>query len=234
MGRRTIYAPAAVLVLVVALCALSMSVSAAVQRGQVGGPPSIPLGPPDEGKRTTPDLVIGRADTPFGTTELVAYGWLAPPDSLPSGPRKQFCIWAEHLPKEISWGMCGFPLDPSGNQKIAIDSRGGTLGKPAQRFIEIGGRLTPDVASVRIFFSRDGRKGSSLATVAQVTGELQRKLHQAVPFGYFNAKVRGLVSWHSIRVEAYDSTGALIDEAGSTSSSVPHGRSTQSAIGPLR
>lgn len=213
MGRGRIYT-LTVAIALISLVMLSKAVAEAAQRGQIGGPPSIALGPPDEGKRTTPDLVIGRATTPFGTTELVAYGWLAPPDSLPSGPRRQFCIWAEHLPKEISWGMCGRPLDPEGNQKIVIDSRGGTLGKPAQRFAEIGGRLTPNVASVRIFYRRNGRKESSLATVAQVAGELQRKLHQAVPFGYFNARVRGRVPWRSIRVEAYDSSGAVLDTAG--------------------
>jgi hypothetical protein len=214
VGRRKIYAHAAALVLLVALVTTSISVALAAQRGQVGGPPSIALGPPDEGKRTTPDFVIGRDDTPLGTTELVAYGWLAPADSLPSGPRKQLCIWVEHLPREISPGMCGPLLDPNGGQKLAIDDQIQALGKPAQRFTEIGGRLTPDVASVRILYSHNGRAFSHKATVAQVAGELQRKLHQAVPFGYFNARVRGLVPWRSIRAEAYDSTGALIGEVG--------------------
>jgi hypothetical protein len=200
-------------VLVASLVTISMAVAAAARRGQVGGLPSIPLGSPDEGTRTTPDLVIGRDDTPSGTVELVAYGWLAPPDSLPSEPRKQLCISTEYLPREISWGMCGLPLDPSGNQKIAIDSRIQALGKPAQRFTEIGGRLTPDVVSVRVFFRRNGRKESSMATVAQVTGKLQRKLHQAVPFGYFNVKLRGQVPWASVRVQAFDNTRVSLGPA---------------------
>lgn len=200
--------PGVALVLVVSLIGLSMAVAVAAKRGQVGGSPSIALGPPDEGDRTTPDLVIGRDDTSSGTVELVAYGWLAPADSLPYGPRKQICVWAEHPPEEISYGICGLPLDPSGNQRIAIDSRIGALGKPAQRFVEVGGRLTPDVASVRVSYSRNGRKESTMATVAQVTGELQRKLHQAVPFGYFNARLRGRVPWRSVRVGAFDNTGA--------------------------
>jgi hypothetical protein len=212
VGRPKIYAHVAALFLFAALVAASISVAAAAQRGQVGGPPSIALGPPDEGARTTPDLVIGRAGTPSGTVELVAYGWLAPPDSLSSGSRKQLCIWVEHLPREISPGMCGPPLDPSGDQKLAIDDQVQGLGKPAQRFTEIGGRLTPAVTSVRIFYSHNGREVSHAATVARVAGELQRKLHQAVSFGYFDARVRGLVPWGSIRVEAYDSTGSLIDE----------------------
>ena len=207
MGRGKLYVAAAVLGLVVAMAAISIS-AAAAKRGQVGGPPSISLGRPDEGTRTTPDLVIGRGDTPSGTVELVAYGWLPPSDSLPSEPRKQLCIWAEHRPREISFGMCGSPLDPDGNRKLTIDSKIQGLGKPAQSFTEVGGRLTPDVASVRVFFRCAGSKESSLAAVAQVAGDLQRKLHQAVPFGYFNAKLRGRVPWKSVRVEAFDQAGA--------------------------
>ncbi len=48
-----------------------------------------------------------------------------------------------------------------------------------------------------------------MATVAQVTGKLQRKLHQAVPFGYFNARLQGRVPWGSVRVQAFDNTGVL-------------------------
>jgi hypothetical protein len=177
------------------------------------------LGPPDEGDRTTPDLVIGRGDTPAGAVELVAYGWLAPKDSLPVAPRKQLCISIEYLPKVISPGMCGPLLDPNGDQRIVIDDQVQALGKPAQRWTEIGGRLTPDVASVRVSYRRDGRKANGMATIAQVAGELQRKLHQPVPFGYFDLRIRGLVPWRSIRVQAYDNAGAFLGAAGSASSS---------------
>jgi hypothetical protein len=197
---------------------ISTSEAAASERGQVGGPPTIALGPPDEGKRTTPDLVIGRGDTPTGAVELVGYGWLAPRDSLPQGPREQLCIWVEHLPKEISPGMCGPLLDPEGGQKIAIDDRIGRLGKPAQRFIEIGGRLTPDVASVRISYRRNGRRASGMAVATQVAGELQDRLHQPTPFGFFDLRIRGQVRWRSIQVQAFDDAGAVLETAGPASS----------------
>ena len=201
----------------VAAVAILAAVAMAGQRGQVGGPPTLALGPPDEGKRTTPDLVIGRTDTSLGPVELVAYGWLAPRDSLPAGPRKQLCVWVEYLPKEISPGMCGPPLDPEGDQKVIIDDRIQALGRPVDRFTEIGGRLTPDVETVRVFYRRNGQKVGATATVAQVSGTLQETLRQAVPFGYFALKIRGLVPWHSIRVQAYDSAGALVDTAGGPS-----------------
>jgi hypothetical protein len=201
----------------VLMATILVTVAMAAQRGQVGGPPTLALGPPDEGKRATPDLVIGRGDTFAGPVELVAYGWLAPRGSLPSGPRKQLCIWVEYLPKEIEPGMCGPLLDPNGERKIAIDDQIQALGKPAQRFTEIGGRLTPDVATVRAFYRRDGRQVSSLATVAQVAGRLQERLRQPVPFGYFDLKIKGLVRWNSIRVQAYDSAGAIVGSAGGQS-----------------
>lgn len=202
---------------VVATISISVAVAVAVQRGQVGGPPTIALGPPDEGKRTTRDLVIGGGDTSAGAIELVAYGWLAPKDSLPLAPREQLCIWIEHLPKEISPGMCGPLLDPEGNRKIVIDDRTQLLGKPAQRWTEIGGRLTPSVASVRVFYRRNGHKAAAMAIIAQVTGELQRKLHQPTPFGYFDLKIGGQVPWRSIRVQAYDGVGAVLGTAGPAS-----------------
>jgi hypothetical protein len=229
VGRLKIYAPAAIIVLVVSLVVTLVSVAGAAQRGQVGGPPSIALGSPDEGKRTTPDLVIGRRDASSSAVELVAYGWLAPPDSLPPGPRRQLCVWAEHLPRVVNFGMCGLPLDPNGDRKLVIDDRTQALGRPAQRFIEIGGRLTPDVASVRIFYSRNGRKGSSLATVAQVTGALQGKLHQVVPFGYFDARISGQVPWGSVRVQAYGATGAVLETAGPASSAAHRSQSKHSS-----
>lgn len=115
--------------------------------------------------------------------------------------------------------MCGPLLDPKGDRKIAIDDQIQALGKPARRWTEIGGRLTPDVASVRISYRRDGRKASGMATVAQVAGEIQRKLHQPSPFGYFDLRIRGRVPWRSIRVQAYDSAGAVLGTVGPASSS---------------
>jgi hypothetical protein len=114
--------------------------------------------------------------------------------------------------------MCGPLLDPEGGQKIAIDDRIGRLGKPAQRFTEIGGRLTPDVASVRVSYRRDGHKAAGMAVVAQVAGELQAKLHQPTPFGFFNLRIRGQIPWRSIRVRAYDDAGAVLETAGPASS----------------
>ena len=73
--------------------------------------------------------------------------------------------------------MCGRVLNPEDARKVVVDAQIQTLGKPAQRFLEIGGRVTPDVASVRVSYRRNGHEASGMAVVAQVAGELQRKLH---------------------------------------------------------
>lgn len=196
------------------MAASAASISAG--RGQVGGPPTVRLGPPAEGKRTTPALVIGRGKTFDGLVELVAYGWLAPRDTVGSASRKQFCVWVEYPPDEISPGTCGGPLDPGYQGAVAIDDRIRSFGPPGSRHTEIGGRLSPEVASVRVSYRRGGsaRTVRVAAVVAQVGGPLQAKLKQPLPFGYFDAKLRGTVPLATIGVEAFDASGQLIGSAG--------------------
>ena len=214
MTRRA--GPVVAIVAVTAVLGFMVLASLAMAaQGQVGGPPTIALGPPDEGKRTTPDVVIGRGDTFGGPVELVAYGWRAPHDAIPSSPRKQFCVWVEYLPEEISYGTCNRALDPSYEGKVIIDSRVQALGPPGQRYTEIGGRLAPGVASVQVSYASGDHKLSVVnATVAQVTGSLQHKLHQPAPFGYFDAKIPDLVRFSAIRVRAYDRSGNFVGRAG--------------------
>jgi hypothetical protein len=182
-------------------------------RGHVGGPPTISLGRPDEGKRLTPDFVIGRGRTYRGPVELVAYGWLAPRDAIPSSPRKQFCVWVEYLPAQVNPGTCNRALDPEYEGKIAIDDGVQALGPPGGRYTEVGGRLAPEVASVQVSYHRRDHGLTVVdATVGRVTGNLQRKLHQPAPFGYFDATLPGLVKFSEIRARAFDGSGNLIGE----------------------
>jgi hypothetical protein len=182
-------------------------------RGQVGGPPTIPLGRPDEGKRLSPDFVIGRGKTYRGPVELIAYGWLAPRDAIPSSPRKQFCVWVEYLPDEINPGTCNRALDPEYDGKIAIDDKIQALGPPGRRYTEVGGRLVSEVASVQVAYHRHGHGLAVVdATIGSVAGSLQHKLHQPTPFAYFDARLPGLVNFSAIRVRAFDSSGNVIGE----------------------
>jgi hypothetical protein len=60
------------------------------------------------------------------------------------------------------------------------------------------------------------RSGQSrvVALVTQVNGDLQRRLKQPVPFGFFYAKVRGLVRFGAFKAQALDSSGNVIGVAG--------------------
>lgn len=160
--------------------------------------------------------MIGRGKTFDGSVELVAYGWLAPKDTVGSSLRRQFCVWVEYPPAEIAPGTCGGPLDPTYQGALAIDDRIQAFGPPSKRHTEIGGRLSPAVASVRVTYRRPGsaRQIRAAAVVAQVGGALQSRLGQPLPFGYFDAKIRGLVPFGGIRAEALDASGQVIGSVG--------------------
>jgi hypothetical protein len=203
-----------IIVVAVALAGLIPAiVLGAAKIGEVGGPPTLKLGPPDEGKRRSPALVIGRGQTFSGPLEIVAYGWLAPKDTVGAGASgKQFCVWTESLPDEISFGTCDLPLTEG---PISVDSGGGRIGPPKDRFTEVGGRLSPEVKTVRLDFRRspDGRLLHVKAIVAQVDGELRRRLKQSARFGYFTARIRGTVATGAFRARAFDSAGNEIGQS---------------------
>ena len=177
----------------------------------------MPLGPAHEGKKNTPAIVIGRGPGYKGHVEIVAYGWLAPANSLGSEgsflPRQSYCVWIENPPESPDFGSCDSPLTTTRAVQVVSETQG--LGKPRFRYTDITGPLTPEVASVRVSFHRrgSGRTRHVKATVAQVSGQLQEKLRQPEPFGYFDARVRGLVPWRFFRVKAFDAAGNVIGSA---------------------
>lgn len=72
IGSRTSFALMAVVLVFVSACAV---VLASPGKGEVGGPPTIALGPPDEGTKTSRVLVIGVGSVLHWTVELGAYAW---------------------------------------------------------------------------------------------------------------------------------------------------------------
>ena len=191
-------------------------------RGEVGGPPSRPLGRPDEGRRLTPDYVIGRAQKARGHVEIASYGWLAPKDS--GAPhRKQLCTWIEQVPGSTVFASCasaaqmteeGFPL------RLEMD----VVAFGHKRTTLFGGMLLPEVAKVEVRFHRPGRRKAShaVAIVTQVSGDLQERLKQPYPFGYFFAEVKGLVGQRVLTVLAFDEEGHLIASTRQVSSPPIH------------
>lgn len=182
-------------------------------RGQVGGPPRFKLGPPDEGRRTSSPLVFGIGTTIDGPVELVAYGWEAEADSPPAS----FCVLLQHVrQRRNEFGVCGNPLGQRRSGPIAIDMDVQTVKPKASRATAVGGRVSPSVAAVRLFFHRPGSRKLRHATaiVGQVAGDLQQRLRQQAPFGFYYATVRGIVRFGRFRAQALDASGRVIGIAG--------------------
>jgi hypothetical protein len=86
----------------------------------------------------------------------------------------------------------------------------------AARATEIGGLVSPDVRAVRLVYSYRGaeRRHRASAIMGRVTGELQRRLGQPNPFGFYYVKVPGLVDLRHIRAQALDAKDKVIGTAG--------------------
>jgi hypothetical protein len=147
--------------------------------GEVGGPPSVKLGPPDEGTQTSPAFVIGVGSVLGYPVQIVSYGWKAEADSPPA----DFCVWVEQPPRGIEFGTCGRSLERARGGVIALDMDVQTVAPRSARATSVGGRVSPDVAAVRLYFHRPGSKKQRRvnAIVAQVGGDLQDSLKQPAP-----------------------------------------------------
>jgi hypothetical protein len=201
----------AMLVLIaVAAVPIARAASISVRKGQVGGPPTIPVGKPLEGQELTPALVIGRGRQYDGPMEIVAFGFRDTDQGL-----KQYCSRFEYLTtRDIAFGPCG--ADPeeqlSGKNEIQIDCEQQRISPKHLRWTEVGGRVAPNVARVRVKFHRfhSSQLQHTKAIVARVSGALQQKLGQPVPFGVFNARVPGLAPFLGFRAQALDANGNVI------------------------
>jgi hypothetical protein len=197
--------------LVLLLVAVLPTAASGASKGRIGGPPTIKLGPPDEGKRTTPALVIGRGGTAGGAAEVVAYGWESEDDDSLSA---DFCVWAEQLPDEILFGTCGPAPWRAGS--IGMEMKIQRFGPGSARATYIGGLVSPDVASVRISFRRpgSGRLFRVNPILGRVRGGLQQRLDQPAPFEFYYAQVNGLVKFRQVRAEALDAKGDVVGTTG--------------------
>lgn len=182
------------------------------RKGEIGGLPSTRLTPPDQGKQTTPALVIGRGSLPSGPVEIAGAGWSAPKYfETPGGG--QLCVWVEFLAEQSTSSMCGpVAQTASGKETVYIESLRESTETNGPREVELTGSLAPDVASVQVSFRRHGsqRIFQTNAVVALVGGELQKSLKQPASFGYFAIKVRGRFVARSLRIRALDKEGNFV------------------------
>jgi hypothetical protein len=211
------------ILIVVALTSVATAASISAQKGQVGGPPSLPLGQADEGKKVTPALVIGRGPTYDGHVEITAYGWKPPADDPTGG--KQFCTWIEYPPDDIEFGTCGTASTPPANGVIQIDSESQIVGgPPKKRWSRASGLITPKVAKVKVTFRRHGPKRHTTAVIGRVTDALRQKLDQPARFGYWDVKIRGHVRFSMLRARAFDADGNVLGTAKHLSSQTTFAR----------
>jgi hypothetical protein len=195
------------------LCVASVAVAAtsSATKGQVGGPPTLKLGPEDEGKKTTPPIVIGRGPTYGGHAEIVAYGWKPPPGGGQDG-KKHFCIWVEYpSTDDIQFGTCAEAGQPESDVEISSETQ--QISPKSARYTEVGGLASSDVATVRVTYRRAGKTKHAKVTLATVTPDLQAKLDLPEGFGYWDTKVKGLVPFKSYKAKGFDSQGKLLATA---------------------
>ncbi len=200
------------MLVLIALAAVQVARAATVSvgKGRVGGPPTIPVGKPVEGEKLSPALVIGRGRQYDGPMEIVAFNFRDTDQ-----PLTQYCSRFEYLAtRDIALGPCG--ADPeeqlTPDNEIQIDCEQQRISPKNLRWTEVGGRVAANVARVRVRFHRfhSSRLRHIKATVARVSGPLQQKLGQPVPFGVFDARVPGLVPFLGFRTQALDANGNVI------------------------
>jgi hypothetical protein len=142
--------------------------------------------------------------------EIDAYGWR--PSSAASGERHQICTWIElEALSSPMYGSC-FSSGQLG-RPITIESNLSVTSPKSLRDTEIGGSLASGVARVELSVKRPNHEKKIegvQATVAQVSGRLQRELRQPRPFGYFYVKVRGVVPVKDVTAIAYDPSGQVL------------------------
>lgn len=204
-------------VVVAMFLAASCAAIASSGKGEVGGPPGIPVGPPDEGTRTSPALVIGVGSVLGGPVQIVSYGWKPEADSPPA----DFCVLVEHPPRETEFGTCATALRKERRGVLALDMDVQTVAPKSARATSVGGRVSPDVAAVRLYFHRlyfhrpgSKKRHSVNAIIAQVGGDLQGRLRQPAPFGFFYARVRGALPFGAFKAQALNAKGEVIGTAG--------------------
>jgi hypothetical protein len=191
---------------------VSLVAVARKRQGEIGGRPSTRLTPPDQGKQTTPALVIGRGRLFGGPVEIAGAGWSAPQYFETPGDG-QLCVWVEYLAEKSTSSTCGpVAQTASGKETVYIESFREGMGAGTPREAELTGSLAPGVASAQVSFRRHGSRRVShvKAVVAVVGGDLQERLKQPASFGYFAVKVRGQLIARSLRIRAFDGDGHLV------------------------
>ena len=120
--------------------------------------------------------------------EIVAYGTKAAVANS-----HELCTWIEYVPGYTMFGSCDAVSSVGKGHPVNVGLEAQITNPKLGQSTEVGGLLASNVASVELRFRRldRARTERAKAAVAQVSGELQRRLKQPAPFGYFVAKIKG-------------------------------------------
>jgi hypothetical protein len=205
-------------VLALAVALVVAAVAVAAQKGTLGGSPTVPVGPPDEGTRESPVRVILAGDTWGGGVEIAAYKW-NPPAEFATGADM---VWADveiGSPPEGWLSSSTFSPEELA-APVAIEALFWQPSPKSERSTFVGGALQPGVARVQLSYKRPHGTGTvhADAVVGSVNGRLQEEIGQAAPFGYFFARLPGVVQAKGLQAVAFDADG---NRLGSTRGKAP-------------
>jgi hypothetical protein len=191
-------------ILVVGLVCWGWSASgAAAQESGVCQVGTTPAGYPYEGmpEPTSEILYIGCGSARGRPLNIIAY------DSA-------FGLCIEIAQGRGSGGSC--PHGPIEDGSAIRLTAGGNLFTgagsflPSPNFTVARGILRSDVASVSVRFRSKGRARHVPAAVAQIDGELAKRLNQSAPFGFFAAVERGCFNGRHINAKALTAAGEIL------------------------
>jgi hypothetical protein len=185
-------------VLVAVLCPAA---AGAVERGEVGGPPTLKFNrEPQAGKLTSPAIVIARSRSFLGPVEFVAY-------DTAGG-----CLTVElDVVRERSFSLT-CRSDPGARGIFADGASWSEARAPgAGQFSVFLGGIGADVTRVRAEGRTARGRTRVKAIVARPGREILNRLDQEEPFSAWGVVLPGCVSGKRFTAEAFGPGGSLLD-----------------------
>jgi hypothetical protein len=162
----------------------------------VGGPPTLDFKRCDRLLRPCGDpVVIGSGQSGLGPVEVVAFT-----------TRLGLCIDVDMT--NASGGGC--PNDPPPSPVKVVGTAGG-FDSQNGAYTQLEGTTTPEVTEVQARFRRRGTWHTSEGLIARIEGELQSRLEQPSPFGFFVVTVPGCIEAERFHVTARAADGSVLE-----------------------
>lgn len=159
------------------------------------------------GRFVVPPTIVGcEQDSPYGPIELVAYKTSQAFCFSVDRPRLGSSIGGECKTQGVSWSsFCPGHLCVTSVEGADADRRGG------YRSTAVVGVLSPEVAKVSLVYGKQAAQRDHKAVVARISGRRMAKFHEKESFGVFGTVVPGCRSPQSVRVEAMNAEGEVLE-----------------------